>query len=250
MKRVISILAAGVLMLSLTACGITNKPQIGAEDVPLNEPTTIEREQEQPGLDLVIKESGWSTYYSSYIDETYITYGVIVYNPNDTSVALRSQIRITARDADNKVVGTSTDIMGMVWPQEAVGFGNDRLSVTGTVASVDFEVIMGDHDWGSVESYAPTTIKPLEIIDQSENTDEYSFSIIGEILNDNPLDVTSSSVTAIFRDDEDKIIGSAMGYVNVVAKDGGTAPFEIYVTYNKIPYSTIDLYAQIDDLKK
>jgi hypothetical protein len=210
---------------------------------------TAAPERTEPGArqDLVIEETGWSTY--APFEDTFLAYGIIIHNPNDAYAAEFYQLRITVRDTEGKVTGTETHYLGTIWPNETISWGTDWLSVSETVASVDFELLVDEYCWVDVAPDRAESITPLEVINQSENKKDWSLDITGEIVNNNSFDVESSIISAIFRDGDGKIIGGAMTYVDIAPKNGGTAPFQITVLYADIPYSTVELYAQMDSIQ-
>lgn len=169
---------------------------------------------------LELVESGYVA--KSGYDAFYIQYAVIVKNPNAEKGIRFPKVRITAKNADGEILGTS-DIVGKeILPNGMWYSAFQGCSTNEEPASVDFELIQpGGSDWVSPELLDDPGEKLLV-----ENPVKRDDKIVGEISNPNDYDIEGAAVTAMFRDENGKLLAGETTYTNKITANG-KIPFEL-----------------------
>ena len=205
MKKIAAIMLAVMMCLGLAACSG------GGGESGSGEPQ-----------ELKLVDSGYS-----FIDN-YIYYAVIVENPNEGVVVGFPTVRITAKDADGNVLGTTDAYLGEVHAGQTVEHASIGFEVSEAPASVDFEVLPFDeYDITAEGSSEHANMKKLTTTGVKESVDEYGYaSYTGEIVNENDYDFSGVEVTVLYRDENGKLIGGEYTYVEHVAANGNT-PFSL-----------------------
>lgn len=214
-----------LFMISLTACSgghrmgkpLKNNPHLKwAANIETNQ--AVQEEVVSDSLELV--ESNYAVKRGS--DAFYIQYAFIVKNPNTEKGIKFLTTRITAKNANDEILGT-TDIVGKeirpdsMWYSASQAFRTDE-----EPAAVDFEIIQpGDSDWVP-QKYLEYPGEELLV----ENTAKRSDKIVGEISNPNDYEINGAAVTVLFRDDTGKLLAGETAYVKNITANG-KIPFEV-----------------------
>lgn len=155
-------------------------------------------------------------------DAFYIQYAFIVKNPNTEKGVRFPKIRITAKNANDEILGT-TDIVGKeigttgMWYSASQAFHTDE-----EPAAVDFEIIQpGDSDWVP-QKYLEYPGEELQI----ENAAKRSDKIVGEISNPNNYEINGAAVIVLFRDDTGRLLAGKTTYTKNITANG-KIPFEL-----------------------
>jgi hypothetical protein len=166
---------------------------------------------------LEIKDSGY------IVSNGYLFYGVIIHNPNEHYAVEFPTYRITARDDADQVIGTDDQVLSLIYPQQDFAFGSLGFSLDQQPTNVDFMTIAPrDYNITAVEMLENPIFIPLEVVGVNKRGD----SILGEVSNPNSYDIDSAVVTAIFRDDNGKIIGGDSTFIDNLPA-GGKTPFDL-----------------------
>jgi hypothetical protein len=192
---------------------------------------------------LELVETGYTIDPSSY-GGPYIHYGYILKNPNTNTGAIRVPIRITARDANDAVIGTQTDYIDMVMPGETSAWGWQLSSNGKQPAKVDFEVIDPGNNWRDASLMSPVGFKPFQVIGLQANSSLPNFKITGEISNPNNTPFAMVGIAVIIRDSNRKLLTVFTSFVQSLSANG-RAPFEV-MTLGDVPANVaFEAYARI-----
>ena len=176
---------------------------------------TFSTDERQP---LEFKDTGWTL-----VNNEYLYYYVTLYNPNEETVIDHPTFRVTARDEEGVLLGTTDQVLSMIYPKQEFIYGFQAFKVDGNPETVEFEVLEPkDYNLKSINVVEP--YEPLEVI----NTGIRSGKIVGEIVNPNESDFDMAIVVAICKDVEGNVIGIYTTFTNEL-KSGSTIPFEIRV---------------------
>ena len=205
MKKIAAIMLAVIMCFSLAACSG------GEGGNGSGEPQ-----------ELKLVDSGYS------LVDNYIYYAVIVENPNEGIMIEFPVVRITAKDADGNVLGTTDAYLSEVHAGQTVEQASMGFEVSEAPASVDFEVLPFDeYDITVEESSEYANMTKLTTTGVEESVDEYGYaSYTGEIVNENDYDISGAEVSVFYRDENGKLIGGELTYVEHVAANGNT-PFSL-----------------------
>ena len=221
MKKIFAIILSVLMCFGLAACSGG-----GSTEQASSEPK-----------ELKLVDSGYS-----YIDG-YIYYSVVVENPNENLIANLPTVRITARDANGNVLGTSDAGFMSIYPNQTAANAFLGFECSTTPSTVDFELIPQD-SWANEDGSLYPGLKELSVTGINASTDPLvgwpSFS--GEIVNSNEFDISSAAVTVVFKDSNGKNIGGYSTYVDNVLANSNT-PFTLDVITNGFQYSSYDIYA-------
>ena len=204
---------------------------VDTEPEKTEEPVVEETEEPARFLPLEIKEFGYS------IKDGYLYYSVCIHNPNESFYVEFPTFRITARDADNILLGTEEQVLNSIYPQQDVWHAFLGFKVEEAPSKVDVEMLEpNDYNISDVSTAKHPTYIPLTIINSAKRGDK----IVGEIQNDNDYDINQAIVTIVFRDAEGKLLGGTSTFVDSVKAKSAT-PFDESV-YS--PFSdTYEIYA-------
>ena len=164
--------------------------------------------------DLEVKDSGW------YLKNgQWLYYYVVLHNPNEEIAVNLPGFRITARDANGGLLGTTDQILSVIYPGQDFVFGSQAFEVGSMPDKVDFEILTVDDyklkSVGGLQEY-----KPLEVVNANISSDK----ILGEISNPNEYDLDQVTLVAICRNAAGELIGVENTYVSDV-KANSTTPF-------------------------
>ncbi len=239
-----------MMVLMLFACGSANTqsgskqteatkaPQVAETPVPVEEPTdaptptpeptptrepTPTPEQFKP---LEVKEFGYS------VSHGYLYYSICLHNPNESFFVEFPTFRVTARDANNVLLGTEEQVLFSIYPQQDVWHAFLGFEVEEAPATVDVEVLMPkDYNITKVSKIDQPTYIPLAAINYAKRGNK----IVGEVQNDNDYDIKQAIVTIVYRDADGKLLGGDSTFIDSVPAHG-TAPFEesVYTPFSDI----------------
>lgn len=169
---------------------------------------------------LELVESGYAV--KNGYDKFYIQYAIIVRNPNAEKGVRFPKVRITAKNANNEILGTS-DIVGKeILPNGMWYSAFQACSTEEEPASVDFELIQPeDSEWVS-SSHFDYVGEELLV----ENPVKRNDKIVGEISNPNDYDIDGVAVTVLFRDESGKLLAGETTYTDKITANG-KIPFEL-----------------------
>lgn len=203
-KKLVSILAVCMLVVTLAACGSD-----GESDGLKFDGSTAK-------APLEVQESGYT------VEDGYLYYGVKIHNPNEKYAVEFPTLRITAKDADGNVINTEDQVFGYIAAGDTIGYGFLGMEVPSKPATVDFEMVTGQDDYVDGSLY---DVPQLEAVDYKMTKDEFGGSTIaGSIVNDG-ADMDSVAVTVIFKDTQGNIAWGDSTFVDHVKT--GTTPFSL-----------------------
>lgn len=199
-KKLISILAACMLAVTLTACGGT----------------------EESKAPLEVQQSGYM------VEDGFLYYGVKIHNPNEDYAVEFPTLRITAKDAEGNVINTEDQVFGYIAAGDTIGYGFLGMEVSAQPSSVDFEMVTNTEDYVDGSLYDKPQLKAT---DYKMTKDEFGGSTIaGNIVNDG-ADMDTVAVTVLFKDAEGNIAWGESTFVDHVKT--GTTPFSLDIYSGK-----------------
>lgn len=229
MKKIITT-ALCVLMFCLLIVGCSQGKNEAPVD-PTQHPTNTNNDTFAP---LKIKEYGYE------VKNGYLHYAVILNNPNENFAVEFPTFRITARDADNLILGTETQVLSVIYPQQDFAYASLAFEIDQQPAKVDIEIVEPE-EYNIIK---PTKLEnpeyvPLEVVNTTKRNDK----VLGEIQNTNSYAIDQAVVCTIVRDNEGKIIGGDSTFIDSIPASG-SAPFEIRC-YFEGEYETFEVYANL-----
>ena len=174
----------------------------------------------------VILESGFMV---SQIIDTFLFYGLILKNPNENFAIDGLYIRVTARAADDTILGTGEIPFARIYPNQIVAAAGPAFPIDEAPATVDFEVLSpGTQQWvheSLLDPFMPLTVDNISRFEEGVFT--------GEISNDNDYDIDHVSIVIIFRDENDQIVGGNFIHSRHLPANG-TLPFTFDIWYDSV----------------
>lgn len=168
---------------------------------------------------LDVKEFGW------FISGDYLE-SIITITNKDTENAIEfPTYRITAYDESDKVLGTTEQVLSVIYPKQ--DFSSYSLCFELTKKPTRIAVSVSTPDDYNIIS--PTMLEHSghkQMV--GKNISISGESVTGEIYNPNDYDVDSALVTIIFRNDKDEIILGALTFVDQIPA-GGSVPFDVAI---------------------
>lgn len=221
MKKIFAIILSVVMCFGLAACSGG-----GSTEQASSEPK-----------ELKLVDSGYS-----YIDN-YLYYAFIIENPNEDIVVQFPTVRITARNSEGEVLGTTDQTLSDIHSNQRVEHAFLGFELTEAPSNVDFEILPSeDYNLISEESSEYPNMKKMTTTGVTETVDEFGYpSFSGEIVNENDYDFSSVAISVLFRDSEGKLIGGDTTYVDNVSANGNT-PFTLDVITYRFEYSSYDIF--------
>ena len=197
---------------SLTSKGISTPvaPPSPTASVVSPTPTTITTQKTE---ELELVDFGYSI---SSAHNSYLHYSIILRNPNDIMVRFPSY-KITAYSKEGKILGTSDNVRGYIYPNDILVFAGLAFSIDEVPERVEVEVQpIKENDKISIfEPY-----ETLKIEGASENS---KGNILGQVVNPNNKTYDSVFVVVAYRDKSGKLLGGNFTYVNNLPANGKTA---------------------------
>lgn len=231
MKKLIAFAAAGALALTLTGCAQKTEP------IEQGDPPSAESQKNTNELkDLEITESGF------YVDEFgYAHYAAIVANENMDRGAQMVNVKVTSKDADGKILGSSDAYLTAL-------FANGKTAVCGSTidgkspASVEFQVVPASNMWQDGTTQQAEFDKAFFVQNVNETVDDFGYTTVaGEIENTGTGGFSGTTVNAVFRAADGTIVGGAMTSISSVPA-GTTVPFSIDYIQNVPEHATVDVF--------
>lgn len=245
MKKIILILLSAALIGTMSACGENESTQLQAdydqlkmdyeslkadydELVGVNssdnketekDDTLIENSDTQSEiLPIEIKEYGYG------MSGSYLYYGVVLYNPNETIAYTFPSFRVSAKDSDGILLGTCDETKSVLYPKQTLAFAGQAFKCEEIPKDVEIEVLNAEeYQLKNANTLEIPNYKDFEIVNSAIRDGN---KVVGEISNPNDFDFSQVLVTVIFRDADGKICGGNFTFVDDL-KAGNTAPFSI-----------------------
>lgn len=225
MKKIMILSLSILISISMTACSgsrrmanpLKHHPALGIVTSAPREQQVKEETASEP-LELV--ESGYAV--KNGYDKFYIQYAFIVRNPNAEKGVRFPKVRVTAKNANNEILGTSDIVGNDILPNGMWYSAFQACSTEEEPASVDFELIQPD---GS-EWVSPALLDYVGEELLVENPVKRNDKIVGEISNPNDYDIDGVAVTVLFRDESGKLLAGETTYTDKITANG-KIPFEL-----------------------
>ncbi|MFV0363440.1 MAG: hypothetical protein ACK5LL_10205 [Suipraeoptans sp.] len=193
-RKLLTVLLLCTMTMSLVACGsssdttneatITDSEATSEETTEPNEPNEPNEAKEVETNELL--EIEFVEYGYSYSDG-YVHYAFTITNPSDDIIYQYPIVDITARTADDSLVGVSTQIFSYLLPGDSVSYGAP-FDVTSEPSEVEFSVSSGREatfipDEHNVPNSALIVSNTTETVGSYEST-----KYIGEVENTSEYD--------------------------------------------------------------
>ena len=172
-----------------------------------------------------IKEFAW------YISGDYLHCVIVIRNTSSEHAIEFPTFRVTAYNADNKVMGTEEQVLSLLYPNQEIVYNYLLFEVDDTPSKIKVNLLEPDED----DIQTPSKLDYETHVQMvGQNLSVWDDSVTGEIYNPNDYDVESAVVVVVFRNDEGEIIFGETTYVDqIYAQD--IVPFDISI------YTDIDL---------
>lgn len=230
MKKTITILLSFVLTLLLIACEGENN---NANNLQNKGETSIS-ENNSKVLPIEVKEFGYS------MSNEYVVCSVILHNPNEETAIELPSFRITARNEAGELLATEDQTLSIIYPQQDFVYASQMFDVDEVPANVEIEILEPeDYNIKNISMLDHPEYTPLDVVSATFRTD----SIVGEIQNNNDYDLDGAIVSVVFRDDNGKLIGGALTFVDSLKANSAT-PFDMSI-YQKFATDNFEVYANI-----
>ncbi len=166
---------------------------------------------------LDIKEFAW------YISGDYLHCVIVMHNTNSKYAIEYPEFRVTAYNAENKVMGTEEQTLSLLYPNQEFVYDYMLFEVDDKPSKIKVNLL-------EPKDYNITATSKLdyETYEQmaGQNISVMDDLVTGEIYNPNDYDVESAVVVVVFRNNEGEIIFGEHTYVDqIYAND--TVPFDI-----------------------
>jgi hypothetical protein len=171
--------------------------------------------------------SGFTQLAPDAIGNSYVTYAVIVENPNKDQVASSVNVSIAMYDAANTVVGTDSHDFTLVPPRQRAATA--RFTSAASVARI--EVTTRVNDWHDApESVGGLSVEGLDVSDAPYGGGK---KITGTIASTFDNEVQKANAVAIFYNAANELIGGSADVVDAIPP-AGSAAFEVS-TVREVP---------------
>ncbi len=166
---------------------------------------------------LEIKEFAW------YISGDYLHCVIVMCNTNNKYAIEYPEFRVTAYNAENKVMGTEEQTLSLIYPNQELVYDYMLFEVDDKPSKIKVN-LLEPKDYNitatsklDYETYGQMVGQNISVMDDL---------VTGEIYNPNNYDVESAVVVVVFRNAEGEIIFGEHTYVDqIYAND--TVPFDI-----------------------
>lgn len=242
-KKLVVVLLATVMSLSVAACGGEKGIDAKTEDVSKNgsssnsakENTAKKNEPES----IVLTESGYSI-QDVGTGDVYVNYAATINNPNKDLAGTFPKIVATAKGADGTIVGTQEQTLFNIAPEDTLSFGN-LIDCNGVKPeSVEISVECQDFIPGDSDGIVNSSV--FSISNVSELPGQYGdISYTGEVENTSQEDVTSVALTLILKNNGNIVYGATTFTDNLPA--GSKKAFE-FSEYNVPEHTEFIISAQ------
>ncbi|MCD8327584.1 MAG: FxLYD domain-containing protein [Ruminococcus sp.] len=243
------LLALGLLctvMLTSVGCG-DNNTSSSKTDSESAITTTLESESKATLVDEEASEENQETIlppevkeYGFSMEDEYLYFSIIYYNPNEDIAIEYPSFRITARNSEGEVIASEEEVESIIYPQQESACAGMAFKVDELPASLDVEAL-------EPEDYSITKVEMLENPEYAPltafNVTMREENIVGEIQNENDYDIESAIVTVVFRDEDGKLIGGDFSFVDSLKANSAT-PFDVSIDLD-FATTNYEIYANI-----
>lgn len=170
----------------------------------------------------------------------YTHWVAVIRNPNANAYGLFPVLRVTARDAAGKVLGTADQTLMELPPGVTIAFSS-QLDLKQLPAKV--EVLYSKIEWHDTDTRASdyksfsakgVTFEKVQFVG--------GLKIVGELTNPFPTAVDGMAVTALLRDASGRLLGGATTFTQVLPA-AGTQPFELNADQPKATVKSVQVLA-------
>ena len=235
-KKLVVLLLATTMSLSVVACGGEKKSDTNAENISKNESISNASKKEvaekKEPIPIVLTESGYTVRDDGF-GNVYVNYAATINNPNKDLAGTFPKIIATAKGADGTIVGTQEQTLFNIAPEDTLSFGN--LIDCNGVKPESVEISVECHDFIPGDSDGVVNSSAFSVSNTSELPGQYGdVSYTGEVENTGQEDATSVALTLILKNNGNIVYGATTFTDNVPA--GSKKAFE-FSEYN-IPEHT------------
>lgn len=185
---------------------------------------------------LVVKEFAW------FKPGDYLECAIVIHNNSSDMAIEYPTFRVTAYDANNKVLGSEEQTLSVIYPQQ--DFVCYQLLFEPSSAPAKITVTLVEPDEYNITSASvlehPQFI-PMVGQNISVNTGDLFESVTGEIYNSNDYKFDSAMLTVIFRDADGEIYYAAQDFVDKIPANG-SIPFDIDVNVDGKEPATCEVF--------
>lgn len=180
--------------------------------------------------------------YYIHADDGFVTvyYAVEIENLNDEHAIIYPKISITARDNEDKILGTQEDVLFGVAAGENYKYGSQMFFEGEKPESVDITVSNASDSYQAQSSSGIVPSENFTISNVSEMKGEYDTTFTGEVENNSTKDMDMMAIVVIYKANG-KIIGGETTYIDNL-KSGDKQPFQID-NYDDIDYDSYEILA-------
>lgn len=197
--------------------------------------TTVEAKQKN---EIEIVDSGYYTYQNSYDGSVYVTYWAKLHNSSKKKAISFPKITETARDGENKILGTSDQTGFTIEADDTIVLTSEFDSGTTIPSVVD---IKAKKPKFTTSKGVPSTDFSIKNVSTTSDTD-YN-KVTGEITYNGKEDLSMVNVTAIFKSGDTSVYAYST-YLDDMT-EGDTLPFEITEFASQMPsYDSVEVYVQ------
>lgn len=201
MKKVFVWCLAVMTVCSLVACGSVSD-------------RTDEKENEEQCRPLEIKEYGY------FVENGFLYCAVILSNPNDQCAIEYPTFKVTAYDAEDHVLGTDELTLTRIDPGQEYAYAGFFFDLSKEPERVEITIVKPEYFLMESESTGQALKTTNVTVDNKQ--------VRGEVVNPNQHDIDSVMVTAVFRDDNGKLVSGNSTFLDQIPA-GGKAVFAISI---------------------
>ncbi|MBQ9171885.1 hypothetical protein IJ162_02135 [Candidatus Saccharibacteria bacterium] len=217
-------------------------PRGQESDEPINS-AGGESSQDFQAKTLKIKQSGWS--YIKSDNRGYISYGVELFNLDNSYMASFPKIVCTGKDSEGKILFSYDEIVDFIYPRETI-FVGDTFNVDEKPDTIELSVEIANRNWETPKSTIYPKNNSQIVSNVAERKGDFSTMYTGEVENTSDADISNDVITVIFKKDG-KIVGGGNGYSDSLnAGQKSTFTIDIYAMPN---HDTYELTARIGSLQ-
>ena len=172
-----------------------------------------------------------------------ISYAVEIKNPNENYAIQFPTIYITSKSEDGKILSSDEVYLNSIAANDTITYGGFAIYEGELPTSVEISVDNDDEGYNYVFQEGSEIIysDDLSISNVSENIGTYDNTYTGEITNNSKVDLSSVSVSVIYKK-EGALVGGCNSYVSSL-DSGETKAFEIYAYSSVEDYDSYEIHA-------
>jgi hypothetical protein len=240
--------AIALVGLILVSCGGSDKaknfsggqPQSSVVTEQLTVPT-MATTTTGAALDLQIVNKGFTQLPPNSIGATYLTYAVLLRNPNAAKAANRVDVNMTFSDTAGTVVASKSDTIAVVLPNQTIAVSGLPSDSKGA-AKMDVQARVA-----SWEDAAGTGSFSTEGVSVAQGLYGSGPTVHGTVVSTFAKDVKKPKAVAVFYGRTGAIVGGSETFVDFVPA-GGRVGFEIPSFTGQAPTSRAEVYMQLTSL--